>query len=49
MVFALLAVTGAGGAWNGAGELSAMKDASFFFSFLCLLSLISGAIGNRAR
>lgn len=53
MVFALLAVMGAGGAWNVAGGPSAMpsamKDASLFFSFLCLLSLISGAIGNRAR
>ena len=49
LVFALLAAAGAGGALNGAGELSAMKDASAFFSFLFLVSLISGAIGKRAR
>ena len=49
MVFALLALAGAGVAATGANGLSAMKDASLFFSLLCLISFVSGAIGNRLR
>jgi hypothetical protein len=49
MVFGLLALTGAGVAAAGPDGLSAMKDASLFFSLLCLISFVSGAMGNRLR
>jgi hypothetical protein len=47
MVFALLALTSAGVAAAGPNGLSAMKYASLFFSLLCLISFVSGAIGKR--
>lgn len=49
IVFALLAVTGAGVSLFGAGGPTAMKAASVFFSILCLISLGSRAMGNRPR
>lgn len=49
MVFGLFAVAGGGAACMGDHFAHAMKDATLLSSVLCLLSILSGAIGNRTR